>query len=813
MIHLNSIWKVDTGISSDHIQPDVISKNVEGLPKKVVMSWIVTVALVLISAIGFAIFAESPCMLADSTECEEAEESMSYWQLMMSGVENIPLIGLVVYTFAFPCVCITLMYALRFTLVLCSPRNQTMVAVGLALIAISLGTAAFLVWGDVWNETKEGFIVANAWGMFALSICLAATLMMIACRRLVSKWQRPIPSWTISIAFTFFFIPLCFLITVLFPQAKWNVANGFIRSKDVKTNDGWSFGPEDYKFSIYTEVLVLYLTIFTTCLAMALAKEYRASRLILKRALRLRSFRTTLGSSIAVLVYLALNVGWTYRFSVDSTSGKTVTKCYDTDMCSKINAVAHVAANLANLQISLLTLPIGRTNVFGKIMGVSWEASIKWHRFTGYLFLLFSTIHGALWMVQWAMRSDFTGTPEYMKKDLTNPMIFLVQCVMLVVFGVLTLPFFRRRFYEWFFVSHHFYVVVFVTVVWHAGRLWQLLLPAIGLVVIDQAIRLYRCTRDVGQSKITVYGDKFVRLDVSDLQGKTIGFTTMQFAYINIPAISTTQWHPITIGSSPAEDRITFYIKSLGHWSSSLTKLGGESPLVHLDFGYGTPPVFNDFENITFVCGGVGFTACMGFMRSLIYEPELYPNVKRVQIILSMREKTVLRMAEDTLTLLMNNKNDVASTVQIFLTGQGPEEPEDELDEHIFSRTKFSSTEFDHEMKEEKPPQKPEFDFEMNEEKLPQKPEFDFEMNEEKLPQKPEFDFEMNEEKLPQKSEIQKVNDFDQNNWSIEQGRPNLENIIFGDLVLACGTQKLIESARIVADNKGAVFHKERFIF
>ncbi|KNC73346.1 hypothetical protein SARC_14098 [Sphaeroforma arctica JP610] len=143
-------------------------------------------------------------MSADSTECDEAKKSISYWQLMMAGVENIPLIGLVVYTFAFPYICLPLLYALRFTLVWYSPRNQTLVVVGLALIAISFGTAAFLLWGDVWNETKYGFIIANAWGMFALSVRLATTLMMIACRKLVSKWQRPVSSWIISISFTFF---------------------------------------------------------------------------------------------------------------------------------------------------------------------------------------------------------------------------------------------------------------------------------------------------------------------------------------------------------------------------------------------------------------------------------------------------------------------------------------------------------------------------------------------------------------------------------------------------------------------------------
>ncbi|KNC84848.1 hypothetical protein SARC_02930 [Sphaeroforma arctica JP610] len=764
MIRLNSIWKVDTGISSDHIQSGVISKDVEGLPRKVVMSWIMTVALVIISAIGFATFAESPCMLADSTGCQEAQKSMSYWQQMMVGVENISLIGLVAYSFAFPCICLTLLYALRFTLVWCSPRNQTIVAVGLAFIAIALGTAAFLFWGDIWNGSESGFVMANGWGMFALSICLAITLMMIACRRLVSKWQRPVPSWTISISFTFLFIPLCFLIALLLPKGEWKVLNGSLHSPELVSGEGASFGPESYKFSIYTDVGVFYATIFSTCLAMTLAKEYRASRLMLKRAMRLGSFRTTIGSLLAASMFLFLNVFWMIHFSHHhETLGKEIT-CHDIDVCSRIGVSAFVTGNTANLQISLLTLPIGRTNVFGKIMGVSWEASIKWHRFIGYLFLLFSTVHGALWFVLWYLRSDFTGSPEYMKGSITNPIIFLVHCVMLVVFGVLTLPFFRRTFYEWFFVSHHFYAVVFITVIWHAGRLWHLILPAIGLWGIDQAIRLYRCTRDVGQSKITVYGDKFVRLDVSGLQGKTIGFTTGQFAYINIPAVSTTQWHPITIASSPAEDRITFYIKSLGLWSSSLTKLGGESPLVHLDFGYGTPPVFNDFANITFVCGGIGFTTCMSLMRSLIYAPELFPNVKRLQIIMIMREKVLLRMAEDTLTLLLNSKHDVISSVQIFLTRQALDEPEDELDERILIQ---KSCEFDCEM-QEKPAQKP---------------------------------------------HIKTVNDCDQNNWSIDQGRPNLEDIVFGDLVVACGAQKLIEIARNVADKKGVVFHKERFLF
>ena len=51
-----------------------------------------------------------------------------------------------------------------------------------------------------------------------------------------------------------------------------------------------------------------------------------------------------------------------------------------------------------------------------------------------------------------------------------------------------------------------------------------------------------------------------------------------QYVFLNIPEISTLEWHPFTMTSAPEEDYLSVHVREAGDWTEKLISLVAQLP-------------------------------------------------------------------------------------------------------------------------------------------------------------------------------------------------------------------------------------------
>jgi len=146
-----------------------------------------------------------------------------------------------------------------------------------------------------------------------------------------------------------------------------------------------------------------------------------------------------------------------------------------------------------------------------------------------------------------------------------------------------------------------------------------------------------------------------------------------QYAFINIPEISSLQWHPFSIASSPLDGASTFMIKNMapgsGQFTDALHQLAQkqrrrhgsadikEPLVVNVDGPYGNT-IFETtrYDTVVLVAGGIGITPLHGVLRFLhqLAVAGVGP-VRRVHLVWSVRNPALFRSIEETLRAVVEN--------------------------------------------------------------------------------------------------------------------------------------------------------------
>ena len=170
--------------------------------------------------------------------------------------------------------------------------------------------------------------------------------------------------------------------------------------------------------------------------------------------------------------------------------------------------------------------------------------------------------------------------PELYFNDWTVPLVVCMALCLMICMGILAHQRIRRNCYELFYIAHHVFMVVIVVTLWHATGAWYYLIGALALWVFDRAMRFVRGSRPVTVHSLSRVSSDVVALKyvVSDSVPNSSAAVAGQYAYINVPSISTVQWHPFTIASSPFDESTAHYIKSMGAgtWTARLAEAADE---------------------------------------------------------------------------------------------------------------------------------------------------------------------------------------------------------------------------------------------
>jgi ferredoxin-NADP reductase len=188
------------------------------------------------------------------------------------------------------------------------------------------------------------------------------------------------------------------------------------------------------------------------------------------------------------------------------------------------------------------------------------------------------------------------------------------SCATFTALGLLSTPSVRRASWEMFKAAHiTFMPTAIILSIVHAYFMMPFILPPLLLWVLDVLLRSARSARSYSITAVTPLHGAAVRLEVAT-HGR-LHFAPGQYAYVQLPAISPGEWHPLSVVAAPGDPTsVSFVITRAGPASfgarvASLSRVNFPSLRIRLDGCYGGPGLqLHRYSYVLLVAGGVGIT-------------------------------------------------------------------------------------------------------------------------------------------------------------------------------------------------------------
>lgn len=296
----------------------------------------------------------------------------------------------------------------------------------------------------------------------------------------------------------------------------------------------------------------------------------------------------------------------------------------------------------ASATLGLLLLPVSRSSPLLKSVGFSFESAISIHKMLGVLFLVFSVLHMVLYIPTFVHNGHWQdvlpfnlGGVIYTKEQTDNFTIGIMSTVFwpsIFIFGVL--PWFRRRCWELFKLSHYMFLVLVPMTVLHGSNAWYFVLPGMFLWTADAIIRWSQASEQVHvvacQTCETCPDGTCVIKLCFTWPGSRREHSPGMFCWVNCPQLSVLEWHPFSLSSSPLDEVQSVHIKSTCSktFTGKLRRLASQGDLrLNIDGPYGHFVELNS-GSVLLVAGGIGITAMLNLWRYILQGG---PGTEKVQ--------------------------------------------------------------------------------------------------------------------------------------------------------------------------------------
>ncbi|KAH9646866.1 Ferric reduction oxidase 2 [Citrus sinensis] len=279
---------------------------------------------------------------------------------------------------------------------------------------------------------------------------------------------------------------------------------------------------------------------------------------------------------------------------------------------------------VGNICLAFLFFPVTRGSSVLQLIGLTSEASIKYHIWLGHIAMTIFTAHGLCYIIFWAKTdqiSQMLGWDKVAVSNVAGEIGLLAGLAMWIT----SIPRIRRKIFELFFYTHHLYILFVVFFVLHVGFSYScIILPGFYLFLIDRYLRFLQ-----SQQRIRLVSARILPCDTVELnffKSPGLSYNPTSILFVNVPVISKLQWHPFTITSSSNvdPDKLSVVIKSEGSWSRKLfQKLSSPSPLDRLEVSiegpYGPASThFTGHDMLVMISGGSGITPFISIIRELL---------------------------------------------------------------------------------------------------------------------------------------------------------------------------------------------------
>lgn len=191
-------------------------------------------------------------------------------------------------------------------------------------------------------------------------------------------------------------------------------------------------------------------------------------------------------------------------------------------------------------------------------------------------------------------------------------------------------PVVRRKAYEWFYLTHWvlFVIAVFFAILHWSQIIWWIF-PAGLVFFVSRASSSWNSFTPVPVQEMTLLGQgeqEIFKIVVKRSSSQEYDYKVGNFVYLNVPALSKTQRHALTIASSPktCPTDLTVLIKPLGDWSQQSAVYAkqcsseGTVPEVFMDGFYGSSlEMYEEYPTLVLVGGGIGVTPLLAILEGL----------------------------------------------------------------------------------------------------------------------------------------------------------------------------------------------------
>ncbi|XP_061364878.1 ferric reduction oxidase 8, mitochondrial [Gastrolobium bilobum] len=448
------------------------------------------------------------------------------------------------------------------------------------------------------------------------------------------------------------------------------------------------FGYYGLNFAVYTFPIIAIAII--GLLFLDLKAGYQRSRsvgsssIILSNPLVVNSLLGIL-SSIEILVAFLFLVflAWTYYSRISNDFKKLMP-----DKSLKLNIwqlkylrTATRFGLLAEACLALLLLPILRGLAVFRILGIQFEASVRYHTWVGTAMIFFATIHGASTLFVWGVSHHIQHEIWMWQKTGRIYLAGEIALVIGLVIWVTSLPQIRRRKFEIFYYTHHLYTVFLVFFLFHAGdRHFYTVFPGVFLFSLDKLLRIIQSTPKTCMVSARIFPSKAVELVLP--KDPRLKYIPTSVIFLKIPAISHLQWHSFSIiSSSRADDHImSVIIKCEGGWTNSLYDLihaeldkGADKRKgipVAIEGPYGPASIdFLKYDSLLLVAGGSGITPFLSILAEVDSATSKSRFPSRIQLVYVIKKAQDFCLLHSISHLLLNHSTrKFHLNLQLFVT-------------------------------------------------------------------------------------------------------------------------------------------------
>jgi len=351
----------------------------------------------------------------------------------------------------------------------------------------------------------------------------------------------------------------------------------------------------------------------------------------------------------------------------------------------ELHVLCRVSGHMASLAFALTMLPVAKDSILLRVMGLSFERVLHWHRGLGGVSYIAVTLHMLLWWAKWMLDGTFVKnlilidtqkwlwvTPSWNHYENFSVLMAQVSWVLFTVAIAIAWTC-RRRMYRLFYVSHHLAILfVFMGMV-HAWSFWFFVLPGLALWWFDRLHRLVdgsQPTRVVTLMAIPGTDVTHLELQMPQLAAR---FRPGQFVLVHVPAVCTQSWHPFT--ANVRGDRVSVLCKASGKWTQALRKLAeGQEQAMPLPSALCTGP-YGSLDPSSYSCGpiflaagGIGITPVIS-----VFQDCLDRQIPDVTLLWSIRSLEYLKLpvVEDVLRSAAGS----TASVVIYVTKSNEELP------------------------------------------------------------------------------------------------------------------------------------------